>query len=161
MSDDYRIFDNDYFDSVKEDESLHGFLDLAINQKAREDFKYLCNHTNFLVKNNVNNYTLSKGQKVVGDFFPIGYNVKDKAVRFPESYLDVNNEKLRVAVVCYEGNDVKDVLVFKASDFKHTGLFSMFKYLDKAKQYGVILGDLSNKKLKQNSFGVALSEYSE
>lgn len=155
------IIEKDYFENVKDDESLQGFLDLAINQKAREDFKYLCNHTNFLVKNNVNFYTLSKGGKVVGDFFPIGYNIKNKVVNFPGSYIDINNEKLSVAVVCYENNEVKDVLVFKMKEFKHTGLFNMFKYSEKAKQYSIALGDLNNKKLKQNSFGVALSEYSE
>lgn len=155
------IIESDYFDNVKDDESLHGFLDLAINQKARNDFKYLCNHTNFLVKNNVNYYTLSKGDKVIGDFFPIGYNLKNKSVNIPESYIDVNNGKLFVAIVCYDNEEVKDVMVFKANDFKSTGIFSIFKYSDKVKQYAIVLGDLSNKKLKQNSFGVALSDYAE
>lgn len=155
------IIESDYFDNVKDDESLHGFLDLAINQKARNDFKYLCNHTNYLVKNNVNYYTLSNGDKVIGDFFPIGYNVEKNSASFPDKYIDVNNHKLFVAVVCYENDAVKDVMVFKASDFKSTGIFSIFKHSDKAKQYAVVLGDLSNKKLKQNSFGIALSEYAE
>ena len=155
------IIESDYFDNVKDDESLHGFLDLAINQKARNDFKYLCNHTNFLVKNNVNYYTLQKGDKIIGDFFPIGYNVKNKTANFPDAYIDVNNSSLYVAVVCYESDEVKDVLVFKASDFKNTGIFSLFKHSDKVKQYAVVLSDLNNKKLKQNSFGVALSAYSD
>jgi len=155
------IIDSEYFDNVKADDSLHSFIDLPINQKARNDFKFLCNSSNFLVKNNVNNYAVSKDGKMIGDFFPVGYDVKNKSVAIPEKYIETEKENLFISVVCYDNNEVKDVFVFKSQEFKHTGLFSMFKYSPKVKQYAVVLGDGENKKLKQSSFGVALSEFTK
>ena len=159
------IYDADYFGNVKNDDGMT-FIDLPINQKARNDFKFLCSQSNFLVKNNVNNYAVSKDGKMIGDFFPVGYDVKNRSVVIPEKFIDVEKEDLFITVVCYESGEVKDVFVFKAREFKHMGgkissLFSMFKYSAKHKQYAVVLGDGEKQKLKQSSFGVALSEYTK
>jgi len=159
------IYDSEIFGELKND-GIDLFIDLPINQKARNDFKFLCSQSNFLVKNNVNNYAISKDGKIIGDFFPVGYNVKNRSVAIPEKFIDVEKEDLYIAVVCYENEEVKDVFVFKAREFKHMGgklssLFSMFKHSSKVNQYAVVLGDGEKQKLKQSSFGVALSEYTK
>lgn len=159
------IYDSEIFGELKND-GADLFIDLPINQKARNDFKFLCSRSNFLVKNNVNNYAISKDGKMIGDFFPVGYNVKNRSVVIPEKFIDVEKEDLYISVVCYENEEVKDVFVFKAREFKHLGgklssLFSMFKYSSKHKQYAIVLGDGEKQKLKQSSFGVALSEYTK
>ena len=131
------------------------FTDLPKNRRAKEDFKYLCNKTNYSALNNVK-YLSVNGLKKLGDFLVLGYSPADKMIVFPQDLIDVENRGLFVAVVVYNGDRVNDVLIFKASEFKKPGMFSMFKNLKKSDEYAISLGDASSPKLKEYSFGLVL-----
>jgi len=135
----------------------HDFMDSDINRQAKTDFKYLCTQTGYTALNNVNYITVkaatNTGDKYIGEFLVIGYDVKNKAAEFPQNILDAKKAGTFVGVVMYQGGEVKDVLVFKAAEFLKPGMFSIFKNLKGKGMYAINIGDGQNKNLKQYSFG--------
>lgn len=134
------------------------FLSAPINTKAKDDFKFLCSRAGYMALNNVNYLDVRVlSDKKIGDFFIIGHNADDKVAYFPQPYIDVNLANLYVAVVYYENGTVSDVYCFKASGFKKTGIFSMFKKKDD--WFSIVMP--AKDKLKEYSFGYVIKKILE
>ncbi|MCL2539893.1 MAG: hypothetical protein FWE53_00455 [Firmicutes bacterium] len=137
------------------------FLDQEIHRDAIKDFKFLCQKTNYTTFNNLNFQTLRTADnhnRYIGEFLVLGTEPPEKQVLFPSGYINTDDERQFVAVVCYNSNgDVEDVLVFRAADFKKAGMFSIFKNIKARGAYGVNIA-LNAKNLKQYSFGYVLNK---
>ena len=156
-----------YLDDLKklsEENNEKPFLNDEIHQKAKNDFKFLCNKSDYTTFNNLNYQTLKTADsrvKYLGEFLVIGYNVEDGVVKFPKYLLDLEQPNRFVAVVVYKAGNVANVLVFNSAEFKNTGLFSMFKDLNKTSEFGIAIKDANNKNLEKYSFGYVLKNLSE
>ncbi len=150
---------------ITEDNEDKTFLQNEIHTKAKKDFNYLCMQTSYATFSKVH-FTIVKTsdsrQKFLGDFIILGHNIESgKQINFPQGLIDVDNGKQFLAVVTYKNNSVVNVFVFRTDSFKSTSLFSIFKNISKKGQYGIIIGDTTNKKLQQYSFGLVLKNLDE
>jgi len=136
------------------------FLDDPLHQQAEKDFKYLCTQTDYSTLDSLKGYitvkTADSQNKNLGEYLVVGHEVKNKIVKFPISLVDVEKPDNYIAVVCYDNKKVLDVLVFDVANFKKTGVMSKFKIYKKTNEYGIVLNDINNQKLKQYSFGYVL-----
>jgi len=156
---------NNYFDTVKalnESKQTKGFLDNQLHQSAKNDFKYFCTRTLHSTFNNVNFQTVITGDSAslrLGDFLPLGADLKEGKVTFPKDLINIDDAEQFVAVVCYENGSVVDVYAFKTAEFKKTGMLSKFKEDAKRGTYTISLPGAG--KLKQYSLGYVLKNIKE
>jgi len=117
---------------------------------AVQDLRFLCSRMGFGLLNNVNLHALYNSEsKKLCDFLVIGHDTSDKSVTFQSKEINVEDPNMYVAVVAYTNGQVRDAYLFKASEFKKPGMFSMFK-----NKNGVGCVDIGKEsKLKDYSFG--------
>lgn len=141
------------------------FLQDEIHAKAKKDFNYLCMQTEYATFSKLHFTTVKTSdskQKFLGDFLVLGHSVESgKQINFPQGLIDVDNENQFLAVVTYKNDSVVNVFVFGVDNFKTTSLFGIFKNNTKKGEYGVVIGDATNKKLQQYSFGLVLKNLEE
>lgn len=140
------------------------FLDDPLHNKAKQDFKYLCNKSGYTTFNNLNYQSLKTADsenKYLGEFLVIGFNSEEQEVKFPKYLLPLEQPNYYVVVVAYKGHDVANIFVFGSDNFKNTGMFSMFKDLKKTSEFGISLKDVQSKKLEDYSFGYVLKNLSK
>lgn len=157
-----------YLDDLKkltEQNEDKTFLQADIHKAAKKDFNYLCMQTEYATFNKlhfVNVKTSDNARKDLGDFLVLGHDIASgKQISFPQGLIDTDNPKQFLAVVAYKNNSVVNVFVFQTDSFKTTSLFGLFKQNAKTNQYGVVIGDGSNKKLQPHSFGLVLKNLEE
>lgn len=146
---------------LKQYDSDAGFLDIPLHQNAKRDFKYLCSETGYTTLNNLNFQTVKTAdskQKYIGEFLVLGYVDGDGTLLFPQNLISIEDPNQYVAVVGYKDDKVVEVLVFEATKFKTAGLLSIFKNFKKTNEYGIKIGNITNEKLKQYSFGYVLKK---
>jgi len=115
------------------------------------DFGFLCSKLGYGLMRNVNVHSLQYQGRVVCDVLVVAHDNKEGNLKFDAEHLDVNNEKLYVGVVCYDGSSPKDAYMISAQNFKSPGLLSIFGYDKKRKKASVKVGNKA--KLEQYSFG--------
>ena len=123
--------------------------------KAVEDLRFLCTKLRYALLVNVKYHALydSMNQKHA-DFFVVHHDMANSKATFPSHDIDFSNNKLYIAIVAYNNNQVQDVFVFKVKEFEKSGLFSMFK-----KSQGMCSVNMSKmSKLGQYSFGNVIQE---
>jgi len=134
------------------------FLEQDINLKAKEDFKFLCSQTGYVVYNNIHYLKVKTNEypgRDCGDFLVVGHDVgKSKKVVFPRDLLACLSPNVYVAVAAYESGRIRDVYLFQAAEFKKTGMFSIFKYDKNDDAYEIHLP--GEGKLEKYSFGYVL-----
>ncbi|MCL2756400.1 MAG: hypothetical protein FWE45_05125 [Firmicutes bacterium] len=129
------------------DDEKKGGIDKAT---AIQDLRFLCSRTGYGLLNNVNLHALYNSEsKKLCDFLVIGHDTADKSVAFPIKEINVEDPNMYVAVVAYTNGQVRDAYLFKATEFKKPGLFSMFK--NKNGIGGIDIG--KEAKLRDYSFG--------
>lgn len=130
------------------------FMESPLHVQAKKDFNTLCQKIGYSGFNNLNYMSVKyENTYYVGEFLVLGHNLTDKQVTFPKYLFDANNDKLYLAVVVYSNGTPTDAFAFKATEFKKTGLLSMYKYDKNTDAYSV---GINPNKLKQYSFGYVL-----
>jgi len=102
------------------------FMHEPLNRQARIDFKEMCPafKTGYMAIDNMQFQRVKilklDGEVEVGNFLPIGYEVKSGKVSFPAFLLDSAEKDKYVAVISYVDGKLVEGYIFKASNFKKT-----------------------------------------
>ena len=111
------------------------------------DLNFLCNRVGLGLLRNVEYFALTDQGKKLCDFIVV--ECDGSVAEFDSKNLSVDDERLYVAVVCYNGEKAENAYLFPACSFKKTGLFSMFG--NKNGRASIKMGNKT--KLDQYSFG--------
>ena len=133
------------------------YNDLPQNVKAREDFRYICEQSNFTVTTNLNVYSLIKNSMKVAEVALTALDLKKGVTTIPAEYVNISDAKAFVGVVCYTDGTPVNVLLITSVLFAHPKKF--VKLNKKKGEYIIKVKNLEKEYIKKHTFGVVVEQF--
>jgi len=120
-------------------------------KKARDDFRYVLSQSNFITPTNLDYMGMQKNGVNHGMALPVPFNVEEHQCTVPGNLVKVDDPKMYVALVCYQGGKPIDLLVFRSELFAKSK--KPIKFNKKTNQYLIKIKDIKHESMQQHAFG--------